>query len=205
MDIYVNSSAMLAWTDILGTDYSVPCALGWGGIAIKQNEGDGITPVGNFALLNVMVRNDRQALPNTGLSVLTISRNDGWCDDPASPDYNSLVRLPYNGSHEKLYCDDSLYDIIVDVDYNRTAPIPGKGSAIFIHIARPDYQPTKGCIALTLTDLLKLLKSCDENTRLIISPWFQVDCQKWPCQHVHGLNQNAQLGDNRYSYPYSNR
>jgi len=170
MNIYVNSSAMLTWTDILGTDHSVPCALGYSGIAIKKNEGDGITPVGSFALLNVMVRNDRQALPNTGLSISAISRNDGWCDDPASPDYNNLVRLPYNGSHEKLYRDDGLYDIIVDVDYNRTASIPGKGSAIFIHVAQPAYQPTKGCIALTLTDLLELLKSCDENTRLIINP-----------------------------------
>ena len=170
MNIYVNSSAILAWTDILGTDHSVPCALGRSGIAIKKKEGDGITPVGNFSLLNVMVRNDRQAFPNTGLSISTISSNDFWCDDPASPDYNRLVGFPYNGSHEKLYRDDGLYDIIVEVDYNRTAPIPGKGSAIFIHVAQSAYQPTEGCIALTLTDLLELLKSCDKNTRLIISP-----------------------------------
>ena len=170
MNIYVNSSAMLTWTDILGTAHTVPCALGCGGIAVKQGEGDGITPVGNFALLNVMVRNDRQVLPNTGLCVSTISRNDGWCDDPASPDYNNPITLPYSGNYEKLCRDDGLYDIIVDVDYNRTEPIPGKGSAIFIHVAQPAYQPTKGCVALILTDLLELLKSCDENTRLVISP-----------------------------------
>ena len=161
---------MLTWTDILGTDHSVPCALGYSGIAIKKNEGDGITPVGSFALLNVMVRNDRQALPNTGLSISAISRNDGWCDDPASPDYNCPVTLPYSGSHEKLFRSDALYDIIIDIDYNRKAPIAGKGSAIFIHIAQPTYHPTKGCIAVALIDIIELLKSCDENTRLVINP-----------------------------------
>jgi L,D-peptidoglycan transpeptidase YkuD (ErfK/YbiS/YcfS/YnhG family) len=170
MNICVNSSAMLTWTDILGATHTVSCALGCGGIAIKQSEGDGITPVGNFALLSVMVRDDRLALPETALSISTINKNDGWCDDPAAPDYNSPVTLPHSANHEKLYRDDALYDVIVDVDYNRTETISGKGSAIFIHVAQPTYSPTKGCIALALKDLLELLKSCDGDTRLIISP-----------------------------------
>ena len=170
MDINVNSSAKLTWTDVLGITHKVPCALGYGGIGIKQGEGDGITPAGNFALLNVMVRIDRLALPKTGLSVSTINKNNGWCDDPLSPDYNKPINLPQRVSHEKLYRNDSLYDIVVDVDYNRADPILGKGSAIFIHVAQSGYKPTKGCVALNLNDLLELLKSCDENTRLIISP-----------------------------------
>jgi L,D-peptidoglycan transpeptidase YkuD (ErfK/YbiS/YcfS/YnhG family) len=170
MDIYVDSTSMLTWTDVLGADHTVPCAVGCNGIAVKQGEGDGITPVGNFALLGVMVRNDRLALPETALGITTINKNVGWCDDPASPDYNSPIALPHNASHEKMCRDDALYDVIIDVDYNRTEPIPGKGSAIFIHVAQPTYSPTEGCVALALNDLLELLKSCDSDTRLVISP-----------------------------------
>jgi len=170
MDILVDSSAMLTWRDALGTAHTVQCALGRSGIAVKQGEGDGVTPVGSFALLGVMVRADRIALPKTALDVSTINKNDGWCDDPASPDYNSPITLPHKASHEKLCRDDALYDVIVDVDFNRSEPTPGKGSAIFIHVARPAYTPTEGCVALALNDLLELLKSCDSDTRLIISP-----------------------------------
>jgi L,D-peptidoglycan transpeptidase YkuD (ErfK/YbiS/YcfS/YnhG family) len=170
MNIHINRSAVVTWTDYLGTNHTVPCALGHGGIAIKQSEGDGITPVGNFSLLSVMYRNDRQDLPETKLSVSTINKNNGWCNSSASPDYNKPITLPYNGSHEKLYRDDDLYDIVIDIDYNRTEPVAGKGSAIFMHVAQASYHPTKGCIALALNDLLELLKSCDENTRLIITP-----------------------------------
>ena len=161
---------MLTWTDVLGIAYIVPCALGYGGIANKKTEGDGVTPVGNFGLLNVMIRSDRQALPKTALAVSTINKNDGWCDNPASHDYNKPITLPHNEGYEKLYRDDNLYDIIIDVDYNRTEPVSGKGSAIFIHVAQASYNPTKGCIALALNDLLELLKSCDENTRLVTTP-----------------------------------
>ena len=170
MDIYVNSSGTLTWTDFLGKIHTVPCALGSGGIALKQSEGDGITPIGNFALLKVMVRNDRQALPKTNLCISTINKYDGWCDDPASADYNCPIILPYNGSYEKLFRSDNLYDIVIDIDYNRKSPISGKGSAIFIHIAHPTYLPTKGCVALAVNDIVELLKSCDESTRLIINP-----------------------------------
>ena len=169
MNIYINSSATLTWTDILGVVHSVPCALGYGGIGVKQYEGDGITPAGKFALLNVMVRSDRLSLPQTKLKVSTITNNDGWCDDPASPHYNCPITLPYSGSHERLFRNDALYDIVIDVDYNRKAPIAGKGSAIFVHIAQPTYSPTKGCIALALGDILELLKSCDEKTLLNIN------------------------------------
>lgn len=170
MEIHVNSSALLSWTDDFGLRHTVPCALGCGGIGIKQREGDGITPTGSFALLRVMYRDDRHALPRTNLAVSKINKQDGWCDDPSSPDYNKPIILPQSVSHEKLYRDDTLYDFVVDIDYNRASPIPGKGSAIFIHVAKPSYKPTKGCIALDLIDLLELLKSCNASTRLVIRP-----------------------------------
>lgn len=170
MEIHVNSSALLSWTDIIGTKHTVPCAIGSGGIGIKESEGDGITPAGNFSLLRVMFREDRQALPITDLEISTINKNDGWCDDPSSHFYNKPIKLPQNVSHEKLYRDDFLYDIIVDIDYNRSPPILGKGSAIFIHVAQPGYKPTRGCIALSSRDLLELLKSCNANTKLVINP-----------------------------------
>ena len=79
-------------------------------------------------------------------------RNDGWCDDSKDKDYNKFVKLTdsYNASHEKLWRDDHLYDVIITIGYNDEEPVPGKGSAIFIHVARPEFTPTAGCVALEL-------------------------------------------------------
>ena len=169
MDIFVDSSSILTWTDVSGVKHMVKCALGREGIAEKKSEGDGITPLGVFSLLSVMVRSDRIALPDMALSISHINKDDGWCTDPKSTYYNKPIKLPFNSIHEKLYRRDKLYDIIIDVDYNRTEIIAGKGSAIFIHVASPNYSPTQGCVAIALSDLLKLLKSCDNNTKLIIT------------------------------------
>lgn len=169
MDIFVDSRGVLAWTDPDGVSRQAHCALGRGGIAEKAGEGDGVTPIGRFPLRSVMVRTDRVALPETLLPVLKISENDGWCDDPASPDYNKRIGLPHAAGHEKLWRDDALYDVIVEVGYNDDPVEAGRGSAIFVHVARADFGPTEGCVALALDDLLELLKACDAETRLVIS------------------------------------
>ncbi len=169
MDIHVDCTGKLTWTDADNATHQVRCALGRGGIGLKGGEGDGVTPVGRFALRGIMVRTDRLAIPETALGSSSIGKNDGWCDDPASPDYNKRVKLPHSASHEELWRDDALYDVIVEVGYNDDPVEPGKGSAIFIHVARPGYEPTEGCVALKLDDLLALLKTCDRESRLIIS------------------------------------
>lgn len=133
------------------------CALGHRGIAAHKEEGDGATPTGLLPLRRVLFRADRGAAPRTTAPVEPIGRTDGWCDDPADARYNRLVTLPYAASHEELWRQDDLYDIIGVLGWNDTPIVPGQGSAIFLHIARPDYSPTEGCVALAASDLRAVL------------------------------------------------
>ncbi|WP_417827404.1 L,D-transpeptidase family protein [Thalassospira sp.] len=148
------------------------CALGVNGIidADHKTEGDGKTPAGRWQLRYVMYRADRRPCPRTRLPVTTISFSDGWCDDPGHPDYNCPVRLPFDASHEKLFRDDHLYNIIVVLGHNDDPPVPGKGSAIFMHIAKPDYSGTEGCVALAEKDLETLLELAGHETFITINP-----------------------------------
>lgn len=168
MDIHVSSGAILSWTPPDGGGRSARCALGRGGIAGKLREGDGVTPLGAFPLRRVWYRGDRMKAPLTDLPMTTITRDDGWCDDADCDDYNRPVTLPHDGGFEKMWRDDGLYDVVVEIGYNDAPVAPGLGSAIFLHIAHPDYKPTEGCVAVRLEDMLELLVDCDETTSVII-------------------------------------
>jgi L,D-peptidoglycan transpeptidase YkuD (ErfK/YbiS/YcfS/YnhG family) len=133
------------------------CAVGEAGIGEKHIEGDRITPVGRWPLRRIFYRADRLARPRADLPVSEIAMNDGWCDAPGDPNYNRLVKLPYPASAEELWRRDALYDIVVVVGYNDAPVVQGKGSAIFLHVASPNYGPTAGCVALTREDLLDAL------------------------------------------------
>ncbi len=132
-------------------------AIGKGGIRADKKEGDGATPQAPLRLVRVLYRPDREAPPATVAPVQALARADGWCDDPALPAYNQPVRLPIEGSAESLWRDDNLYDIIGVLDWNLSPVVPGRGSAIFLHIARPDYASTEGCVALAPPDLRRVL------------------------------------------------
>lgn len=147
------------------------CALGRTGCKPEadKREGDGATPLGRYALRQVLYRPDRLGTaPATKLPCRPLQPDDGWCDDPADPAYNRWVRLPYAASHEKLWRDDHVYDVIVALGHNDDPPIPGLGSAIFLHVARPDYARTEGCVAVALPDLLRLLAALRPNDALQI-------------------------------------
>lgn len=144
------------------------CALGRNGVSTAKAEGDGATPAGCFQMRAVYFRSDRLDKPSTRLTTHALTANDAWCDDPTHPEYNTFITLPHAGSHEKLWRNDEVYDIIVPLGYNDAPPVPGKGSAIFMHIARADYSPTNGCIAIARDDLLKILKDADESTEVCI-------------------------------------
>jgi L,D-peptidoglycan transpeptidase YkuD (ErfK/YbiS/YcfS/YnhG family) len=147
--LYVSSEgAMLDWGD-----GPRRCAIGPAGIAVKSREGDGITPRGDFPLRQIFYRADRVPNPKSILPVRATEPSDGWCDAPADPHYNQLVKLPYPASAENLWRDDSLYDLVAVVGFNDDPVVPGKGSAIFLHLAKPDYLPTAGCVALSQADL----------------------------------------------------
>jgi len=132
-------------------------AIGRAGIGVKQSEGDGITPVGTFALRRVLYRPDRHRAPSTKLAHRALEPDDGWCDAPAHPAYNRPIKMPFDASHEPLWRDDHLYDLIAVLGFNDDPVVPGKGSAIFLHVARADYGATEGCIALAVDDLVELL------------------------------------------------
>ena len=145
------------------------CALGRGGVTTNKKEGDGATPTGRFAFRSLLFRSDRQDSPKTKLSKSLIVPQDGWCDDPSDPNYNRPVRAPYNASYEKLWREDGLYDMVVVLGHNDEPVIPYRGSAIFLHCAKPDYSPTEGCIALLRNDLLNVLKLIGPSDSLIIT------------------------------------
>jgi L,D-peptidoglycan transpeptidase YkuD (ErfK/YbiS/YcfS/YnhG family) len=144
------------------------CAVGRGGVAEKKSEGDGITPHGSWALRRVLYRADRLDAPKTILPVVLIEVEDGWCDAPADVNYNKLVQLPYPASAERLWREDGLYDVVVVVGYNDAPVVKGKGSAIFLHVAKKDYAPTEGCVAVTREDLLETLAQLKRGERLKI-------------------------------------
>jgi L,D-peptidoglycan transpeptidase YkuD (ErfK/YbiS/YcfS/YnhG family) len=164
MDIHVDPTGVLVWPRA-----AVRCALGRGGVVRDKREGDGATPAGCFPLRQVLFRPDRVAPPLTRLDVRALARDDGWCDDPEDPRYNRPVTRPYPGRHERLWRNDGLYDVLVVLGYNDDPVRPGLGSAIFLHVAKTDFAPTEGCIALALPDLLALLEDCAPDTRLCVS------------------------------------
>jgi L,D-peptidoglycan transpeptidase YkuD (ErfK/YbiS/YcfS/YnhG family) len=149
-------------------NFSCPCALGRGGIVRRKREGDGGTPAGRWRLVEVRYRGDRVRRPRTALPARPLRREEGWCDEPRDRNYNRPVSHPYPASAERLWRDDGLYDLCVVLDYNRRPRVRGRGSAIFLHVARPGWAPTEGCVALTAADLARLLP------RLRRRSWLQV-------------------------------
>ena len=111
---------------------------------------------------------DRIDAPQSGMPISALSANDGWCDAPNDAAYNQAVSLPYTASAETLWRDDSIYDLIVVLGHNDSPVVPGCGSAIFLHVAHPDYAPTEGCVALAREDLLEVLNDCDQQTQICI-------------------------------------
>jgi L,D-peptidoglycan transpeptidase YkuD (ErfK/YbiS/YcfS/YnhG family) len=125
---------------------------------LDKREGDQRTPIGAWPLRRAFYRPDRSTPPNTSLEVFPIDPTMGWSDDPGDPThYNRLVSLPYSPSHEVLWREDQLYDIMVELGYNDAPPVTRLGSAIFLHVAKPDYTPTAGCVALAIEDLRRIL------------------------------------------------
>jgi L,D-peptidoglycan transpeptidase YkuD (ErfK/YbiS/YcfS/YnhG family) len=126
--------------------------------ASDKREGDGASPIGRAPIRRVMWRGDKLPPPETKLPLSPIREADGWCDEAADPRYNQPVTHPYPASAEKLWRDDDVYDVIVILGHNDTPVVAGMGSAIFMHVARPDFSPTQGCVALALSDLLAILQ-----------------------------------------------
>jgi L,D-peptidoglycan transpeptidase YkuD (ErfK/YbiS/YcfS/YnhG family) len=163
MEIIVRAPGILIWNG-----RQIRCALGPAGIRAEKREGDGATPAGCFPLRRVLYRADRLDGVETRLPCRAICRDDGWCDDPADPQYNRPVTLPYPGRCETLWREDGLYDLLVVLGHNDDPVEIGRGSAVFLHVARPDYGPTAGCVAVALGDLKALLADADTSAILTV-------------------------------------
>ncbi|HEX5933344.1 MAG TPA: L,D-transpeptidase [Pseudorhizobium sp.] len=136
---------------------TVPAALGRSGRTAFKREGDGATPIAAMRLLYGFTRGDRVTSLRTALPMRRISKDMLWCDQPDHPSYNRLVRAPFKRSHEEMMRKDGLYDICLVLDWNVTSRRRNRGSAIFFHLIRPGYQPTAGCVAISLRDMQRLI------------------------------------------------
>ena len=161
--IIINKSGYLKYKN-----FKFKCALGKRGIGKKKREGDKITPIGTYKIFKIYYRNDRLKKINSKIKLHKINKNFAGCDDPISEKYNQLIKLPTEYGHEKLYRRDNIYDLILVLNYNMKPVVKNKGSAIFIHIARKNYESTAGCVALKKADLIMLIKKIKKNTKVLI-------------------------------------
>ena len=147
---------------------ALPVALGRGGVKANKREGDGATPRGTFRLKRLWWRAERHARPATLLPAQRIKPDDGWCEDPSDRHYNRPVKVPPQAKADRLARADALYDFIVEIDHNTRPRVAGRGSAVFIHVARPQLAPTAGCVALELSSLRRLLARVGPRTRIVV-------------------------------------
>ena len=165
MELVVYPVGIAEWDD-----RRLRCALGRSGVSRRKREGDGATPVGTYAMRRVLYRADRGAMPRTALPVTPLTPDDGWCDDPADTAYNSQVRLPYRTHCEAMWRADGIYDLIIVLGHNDWPVEAGRGSAIFVHLARTDFAPTEGCVALNGEDLRAVLSRFRPGDAVRIEP-----------------------------------
>jgi L,D-peptidoglycan transpeptidase YkuD (ErfK/YbiS/YcfS/YnhG family) len=146
----------------------IPVSLGRGGIKANKREGDGGTPRGTFQPLRLWWRADRHPRPRTFLPIRAIGPLDAWCEDPFHRHYNRPVRLDRDHAGDRLSRDDRLYDFIIELDHNTRPRVAGRGSAVFLHLARKNFSATAGCVAMTETSMRRLLARIGPRTRITI-------------------------------------
>jgi len=153
---------------LVAGNFRFPCALGPAGVVRRKREGDGGTPSGDFRLLWAYFRPDRLCPHTGGVALRPLFPDAGWCEDPLSARYNRPVRLDQRRVTDRMWREDSLYDICFVLDYNYSHRIKGRGSAIFFHLARPGLPPTAGCVALSRDDMRKLAPHLSKSARMRI-------------------------------------
>ena len=154
---------------LLAGAIAIPVALGRGGISANKREGDGATPRGLFRLVRLWWRSDRLLRPRTGLPTTRITSDLAWCENAGDRRYNRPFRRSPGEPGDRLWRKDALYDLVIEIDHNSRPRVAGRGSAVFIHVARPDGSPTAGCVALRATDLRRLLARLGPKTRIAIA------------------------------------
>lgn len=153
---------------LTGGGLTIPVALGRGGILANKREGDGATPRGRFRPRQVWWRADRFLRPRTLLPLRPIVPEDAWCEDCTDRHYNQPVRLKPGQCGDRLRREDHLYDFIIEIDHNTRPRIAGRGSAVFLHLARENFDPTAGCVSMTKAAMLQLLRRLSRRTKIVI-------------------------------------
>lgn len=153
---------------IIAGNMVIPCALGQGATTHNKREGDGATPIGTHRAVKGFYRADKMPRPRTAIPMAALKPSDGWCDASSDRNYNRKVALPYAGRHERMWRDDHLYDIVLDLDWNSRPRTHGRGSAIFLHFARDNFGPTEGCIAIPPHMARRFLSVIGPNTKIIV-------------------------------------
>jgi L,D-peptidoglycan transpeptidase YkuD (ErfK/YbiS/YcfS/YnhG family) len=153
---------------LTGAGLAIPVALGRGGILANKREGDGGTPRGTFLPRKLWWRADRFRRPRTFLPTRAITPTDAWCEDPNDRHYNRPIRVARNHKGDRLQRKDHLYDFIVEIDHNTRPRVAGRGSAVFLHLARDNFGPTAGCVSMTRSAMLHLLRRLGPRTRIVI-------------------------------------
>ena len=149
-------------------DYKLKCSVGKSGIKKIKKEGDLGTPKGLFKLGLLYYRKDRNKALKIKINKKVMKKNMGWCDDIKSKKYNQEILFPFKYHAEKLYRQDGLYDILINIKYNNKPNIKNKGSAIFLHLASKKYKPTRGCVGVSKKNLLKILPYIEKSTKIYI-------------------------------------
>jgi L,D-peptidoglycan transpeptidase YkuD (ErfK/YbiS/YcfS/YnhG family) len=139
-------------------------AIGRSGRSAFKREGDGATPIASMQVLSGFTRGDRVRSLVSALPIRRIRKDMLWCDQPEHPSYNRLVKAPFRPSHEEMMRADALYDICLVLDWNVSSRRRYRGSAIFFHLIKPGYQPTAGCVAVSLQDMKRLARFIRKGT-----------------------------------------
>ena len=154
---------------LLYKGYKLKCAIGKSGIVSSKKEGDLATPKGTFELGKLYYRKDNNRPLKCKIKKKIIRKKMGWCNDSRSKKYNQEISFPFKYGAEKLYRKDKIYDLFINIKYNSCPVIKKKGSAIFLHIADNKYKSTKGCVAISKNDFLKILPLINNKTKISIS------------------------------------
>ena len=172
MDIIVTAKSLTSTSGTVAIgDKIFECVLGKSGLidTADKREGDMKTPIGEFPLRKVFYRSDRVEKPETIMEINDLTSDIAWCDDPEHKDYNKQITTDHPTVEEGWVRREHLFEYIIVIGHNDDPPIPGHGSCIFIHLARPEFTPTAGCVGLKREDMLELLKLCTANSIIKIS------------------------------------
>ena len=153
---------------LLYKGYKLKCSIGKSGLTRSKKEGDLATPKGLFKLGLLYYRKDRIKLRKCAIKRKIIKKNMGWCHDTRSKKYNKEISFPFKYRAEKLYRKDNIYNIFINIKYNHSPVIKGKGSAIFLHLCKKKYKATSGCVAIEKKDFLKIIPLINKRTKISI-------------------------------------